>query len=191
MFAIEGAKGVTITYLPEEEADAKDAKRDIEKAGAEALIIPVQLMEEVDCKKVIDQHVKKFGTLDILVNNASKQMYVPAYPGWESERQLTLSSHRECKNLEDIDLGNVHSTFMSNILQMFAVTKFALPHMKRGAAIINTTSVTGYKGSPAMGASHRSHLPLDLLLTEGLSRLFLNQRGNHELYSSARYATCP
>jgi NAD(P)-dependent dehydrogenase (short-subunit alcohol dehydrogenase family) len=81
MFAIEGAKGVTITYLPEEEADAKDAKRDIEKAGAEALIIPVQLMEEADCKKVIDQHVKKFGTLDILVNNASKQMYVSVYPG--------------------------------------------------------------------------------------------------------------
>jgi NAD(P)-dependent dehydrogenase (short-subunit alcohol dehydrogenase family) len=57
-----------------------------------------------------------------------------------------------CKNFEDIDLNNVQSTFQSNILQMFAVTKFALPHLKRGSAIVNTTSVTGYKGSPSLGA---------------------------------------
>ena len=56
-----------------------------------------------------------------------------------------------CQNFEDIDLNNVQSTFQSNILQMFAVTKFALPHLKRGSAIINTTSVTACKGSPSLG----------------------------------------
>ncbi|KAF8640952.1 hypothetical protein AX17_000599 [Amanita inopinata Kibby_2008] len=55
-----------------------------------------------------------------------------------------------CKNFEEIDLANVQSTFHSNILQMFAVTKFALPYLKRGASIINTPSVTAYKGSPAL-----------------------------------------
>jgi NAD(P)-dependent dehydrogenase (short-subunit alcohol dehydrogenase family) len=55
-----------------------------------------------------------------------------------------------CKNFEEIDLANVKSTFQSNILQMFAVTKFALPHLKRGSSIVNTTSVTAYKGSPAL-----------------------------------------
>lgn len=55
-----------------------------------------------------------------------------------------------CEKFEDINLANVHSTFQSNILQMFAVTKFALPHLKRGSSIINTTSVTAYKGSTGM-----------------------------------------
>lgn len=55
------------------------------------------------------------------------------------------------KNFEDIDLRNVESTFRSNILQMFAVTKFALPHLNRGSSIINTTSVTAYKGSAGLG----------------------------------------
>lgn len=55
-----------------------------------------------------------------------------------------------CKNFEDINLDNVNSTFQSNIIQMFAVTKFALPHLKRGASIINTTSVVAYAGSPSL-----------------------------------------
>jgi NAD(P)-dependent dehydrogenase (short-subunit alcohol dehydrogenase family) len=58
---------------------------------------------------------------------------------------------------ENIDLENVKSTFQSNIIQMFAVTKFALPHMKRGASIINSTSITAYKGSPAL-SSYNSRL---------------------------------
>lgn len=58
---------------------------------------------------------------------------------------------RMCKFFEDIDLNNVESTFRSNILQMFALTKLALPHLKRGSSIINTTSVTAYKGSAGLG----------------------------------------
>ncbi|KAJ2924027.1 hypothetical protein H1R20_g13071, partial [Candolleomyces eurysporus] len=129
-FAREGCVGITISHLPEEEVDAKDAKRLVEEAGATVNLFACDLMEEKNCKTLVDSHISKFGKLNILVNNASKQIM--------------------CKNFEEIDLKNVHSTFQSNILQMFAVTKFALPHLKRGSAIVNTTSVTGYKGSPSL-----------------------------------------
>jgi len=130
MFAREGATGITISYLPEEEADALDAKKMIEDAGAKCNIIKLDLMGEKACKALVDSHIQQFGKLDILVNNASKQIM--------------------CKNFEEINLGDVNSTFQSNILQMFAVTKFALPHLHRGASIINTTSVTAYKGSAGL-----------------------------------------
>ncbi|PPQ79427.1 hypothetical protein CVT25_002697 [Psilocybe cyanescens] len=130
MFAREGATGITISYLPEEADDAKDAKKMIEDSGATCNVVEVDLMEEKNCKSVVDSHLQKFGKLDILVNNASKQIMT--------------------KNFEEIDLKNVESTFRSNILQMFAVTKFALPHLKRGSAIINTTSVTAYRGSGSL-----------------------------------------
>jgi len=130
MFAREGCTGITITYLPNEKEDAEEAKRDIEHAGAKANIIEVDLMQERDCQKVVDSHMGAFGKLNILVNNASKQIF--------------------CQNFEQIDLNTVESTFRSNILQMFAVTKYALPHLKRGSSIINTTSVTAYKGSAGL-----------------------------------------
>lgn len=62
-----------------------------------------------------------------------------------------------CKEFQDIDLGNVESTFRSNVLQMLAVTMFALPHLKRGSSIINTTSVTAYKGSANLSTSSQLH----------------------------------
>jgi len=130
MFAMEGAKGVTITYLPEEKEDAEDAAKAIETAGAKALIVECDLTQREDCKRIVDEHIKAFGTLNVLVNNASKQI---------------LSD-----TLEEIDLDKVSSTFDSNIIQYIAVTKYALPHLKRGASIINTTSITAYKGSPKL-----------------------------------------
>ncbi|EGO01497.1 hypothetical protein SERLA73DRAFT_131801 [Serpula lacrymans var. lacrymans S7.3] len=130
MFAREGAKGITISHLPEEEEDAKHAANAMRKdgGGIEINVVSLNLQHEADCKKLVDSHMQKFGTLNILVNNASKQII--------------------CPNFVDIDLKNVRSTFESNIIQMFAVTKFALPHLKRGSAIINTTSVVAYAGAP-------------------------------------------
>lgn len=74
MFAREGCSGITITHLPQEEEDAKEAKRVIEESGASVNLVSVDLMEEGDCKRVVDSHIRKFGKLNILVNNASKQM---------------------------------------------------------------------------------------------------------------------
>ncbi|PWY99312.1 NAD(P)-binding protein [Testicularia cyperi] len=131
-FAREGAN-VTIAYLPEEEKDAVDVEELVKNAPMgtkEILRVPSDLMKRDDCKMIVDKHLAKWGGLDILVNNASKQ--VP------------------CTNFEDIDLDVTESTFRSNVLGMFAITKFALPHMKRGASIIQSSSVTAYKGSVGM-----------------------------------------
>ncbi|EIW73653.1 hypothetical protein TREMEDRAFT_26306 [Tremella mesenterica DSM 1558] len=129
MFAREGAD-VTIVYLPEEQEDADEVKKAIEADGRSCLALPLDLMDASNCQKVIDEHLQKFGKLDILVNNASKQIM--------------------SKSIEEIDLNNVESTFRSNILAMFALTKAATPHLKRGASIINTSSVTAFKGSAQM-----------------------------------------
>lgn len=129
-FAREGCAGITIAHLPEEREDAKEAKADVEASGAKVNLVAGDLMREENCKALVDSHLKVFGQLDVLVNNASKQIM--------------------CDKFEDIPLDQVRSTFQSNILQMFAVTKFALPHLKRGASIINTTSVTAYQGHPKL-----------------------------------------
>jgi len=129
MFAREGAD-VTIVYLPEEEEDAQNVKKAIEKDGRKCLTLAFDLMKLDNCKTIIDKHLEHHGRLDILVNNASKQIM--------------------CEAIQDIDLSNVESTFQSNIVAMIALAKYAVPHLKPGASIINTSSVTAFKGSSAM-----------------------------------------
>lgn len=128
-FAREGAD-VTISYLPEEEKDAQECKKQIEAAGQKALLIPGDLRELAVRQRIIDEHLKAFKYIDVLVNNASQQI--------------------QCPDLAEIDEDNVDATFAANIIQYIKLTKLALPHMKRGSNIINTTSVTAYKGSVAM-----------------------------------------
>ncbi|KIX07440.1 uncharacterized protein Z518_02093 [Rhinocladiella mackenziei CBS 650.93] len=129
LFAREGAD-VAIVYLPEEKLDAQDTQKYVEKEGKECLLIPGNLMDNQTCREAVEKHVERFGRIDILVNNASKQII--------------------CKDFDKINLDSVESTFRSNILQMFAVTKYALPHMKKGSSIINTTSTVAFRGSAAM-----------------------------------------
>lgn len=126
LMAREGAD-ITIVYLPEEQPDADDTKKLVEAEGQQCFCLPYNLMDFKNCKSVVDEHVNKFGRIDVLVNNASKQAM--------------------CENFEDIDLDMVESTFKSNILQMIALTKFSLPHMPKGSSIINTTSVVAFRGS--------------------------------------------
>ncbi|GAA5955003.1 hypothetical protein JCM8115_005595 [Rhodotorula mucilaginosa] len=128
-FAREGAD-VTINYLPEEEKDAQKTKELVEQAGRKCLLVPGDLMTQEFRDKLVAEHMKEYGALDILVNNASKQI--------------------QCKDLADIDMKNVESTFQSNIIAYIGLAKAALPHMKRGDVIINTTSVTAEKGSAGM-----------------------------------------
>lgn len=132
MFAREGAH-VSVVYLPEEQKDAEDILGMAKKnpTGEKTLnLISADLMDEEQVKKVVKNHMDKFGKLDILVNNASKQMM--------------------CKDWAEVDLKNSESIVRSNLLGMFALTKYALPHFKRGASIINTSSVTARKGSMGM-----------------------------------------
>ncbi|OAA37491.1 NAD(P)-binding domain protein [Cordyceps fumosorosea ARSEF 2679] len=129
LFAREGSD-VTIVYLPEEEEDAKETKKMVENEGRKCLLIPGNLMDKDTCLDAVNKHVKEFGVIHTLVNNASKQIM--------------------CTDFAEIDLDNVESTFRSNILQMFAMTKFALPHMRKGGSIINTTSTVAFRGTAAM-----------------------------------------
>lgn len=129
LMAREGAD-VTIVYLPEEQEDAEDCKQAVEKENQSCLCFPGNLMDNETCRKAVEAHVEKYGKVDILVNNASKQAM--------------------CKEFADIDLDMVESTFRSNILQMFALTKYALPHMQKGSSIINTTSIVAFRGTSSM-----------------------------------------
>lgn len=116
LFAREGAD-VTIVYLPEEQPDAEDTKKLVEKEGRKCLLVAGDLKDRNKCKQAVQAHVAEYGdTIHVLVNNASKQIM--------------------CEDFAQIDLDNVESTFQSNVLQMFAMTKFALPYMKKGGSYV-------------------------------------------------------
>lgn len=124
-FAKEGAD-VAIAYL-REQSDAKETKALVEEHGKKCLLIPGDLSRESHCKKVIQKTIKKFGKLNILVNNAAAQ-----FPQ---------------KSIEDITEKQLEQTFRVNIFAYFFLTKAALKYLEEGSAIINTTSVTAYRGS--------------------------------------------
>jgi NAD(P)-dependent dehydrogenase (short-subunit alcohol dehydrogenase family) len=126
-FAREGAH-VAIAYLSEHE-DAKETARVVREAGREALILPGDLADEAHCRKVVEETARKFGRIDVLVNNAAEQ-------GKAAER------------FEDLDAARIERTFRVNILAMFNMTRYALPHMKEGGSIINVASIQAYQPSP-------------------------------------------
>jgi NAD(P)-dependent dehydrogenase (short-subunit alcohol dehydrogenase family) len=125
-FAKEGAE-VAIIYL-EEKTDANETKRLVEEHGSKCLLISGDVGQEEFCRKAIDQTVKEFGKIDVLVNNAAEQ-------------------HPQ-ESIEEITERQLERTFRTNIFSFFFMAKAAIKHLKKGAAIINTTSVTAYKGSP-------------------------------------------
>jgi NAD(P)-dependent dehydrogenase (short-subunit alcohol dehydrogenase family) len=130
LFAREGAK-VAISYLPQEQKDADEVQRVVEQEfGSQCLLLPGDIRKERFCERIVNNTIKKFGRLDILVNNAATQT--------------------EQKSLENIDTEQLIRTFETNIFPMFWITKFALRHLKKGSSIINTTSVTAYRGSPSL-----------------------------------------
>lgn len=127
-FAKEGAD-VVIAYLNEHE-DAEEIAADIRKYGKEPLLIATDISEEENCKSIVDQTIKKFKQVDIIVNNAAVQY--------------------EQHAIEDISAEQLEKTFKTNIFAQFYLTKFAVPHLQEGSSIINTASVTAYKGNPAL-----------------------------------------
>lgn len=127
-YAREGAD-ILIAYLDEHE-DAEETKRLVEEAGRKAVLIAGDIADPSHCRAVIERAVSELGGVDILVNNAA--------------HQATFES------IEDISDEEWEFTFKVNIHAMFYLTKAAVPHMKKGGAIINTTSINADKPNPTL-----------------------------------------
>ena len=142
LYAREGAN-VAIVYLTEEQQDAEETKRAVEKEGRECLLIPGDVKDAAFCRRAVAQTVRKFGKLDVLVNNAAYQ-------------------HRQ-EGLEQISEEQWEKTFRTNIFGYFYMAKAALPHLKPGSAIVNTGSETGLEGNKKL---------LDYAATKGAINAF-------------------
>ncbi len=128
-FAREGAD-VAISYLPQEEADAREVIALIEQAGRTAIALPGDITDEQTCRSLVGNAVSKLGGLDILVNNAGKQKSQSAFG--------------------DISAEQFDQVLKTNLYALFWITQAAVPHLKPGAAIINTTSVQAYDPSQSL-----------------------------------------
>ncbi len=127
-FAKEGAD-VAILYLDETE-DAADTRRRVEAEGRRCIAIAGDIGDPGFCQGAVKQAVEAFGRLDIVVNNAAEQ--------------------HVCQDFSGIPVAQVERTFRTNILGQMWLTRAALPHLKPGSAIINTTSITAYQGNPTL-----------------------------------------
>ena len=128
LFAREGAD-VAIVYLEETE-DAQETAAAVRDEGQECLAIAGDIGSEEFCQAAVRQTIERFGRLDVLVNNAAEQ--------------------HEQESITDISEQQLRRTFQTNVFGYFFMTKAVLPHLRKGAAIVNTTSVTAYKGSPQL-----------------------------------------
>jgi NAD(P)-dependent dehydrogenase (short-subunit alcohol dehydrogenase family) len=127
-YAREGAD-ILIAYLNEHE-DAEESKRLVEEAGRAALLVPGDISEAVHCRSIVNKAIEELGGIDILVNNAA--------------HQATFNDITEIPDEE------WEATFRTNIHAMFYLAKAAVPHMKKGSVIINTTSVNADTPSPQL-----------------------------------------
>jgi NAD(P)-dependent dehydrogenase (short-subunit alcohol dehydrogenase family) len=125
-FAREGAD-VAIAYLDEHD-DARETKRLVDEAGRRSLLLPGDLADPAVCQRLVEETVKTFGRVDILVNNA-------AFQGKSLEK------------LDDLDVDRIERTFRVNVMAMFHLVRHALPHMKEGSSIINVASIQAYQPS--------------------------------------------
>jgi NAD(P)-dependent dehydrogenase (short-subunit alcohol dehydrogenase family) len=148
-FAMEGAD-VAIVYLPEEEGDAQETKKWVEKYGRKCLCLPFDISVESNCQQAVQTTVNTLGGIDILINNASV-MYAT-------------------ESITDITTEQFDRTVKTNIYGTFFMTKYTVPHLKKGASIIQTTSLVAYKGPPQL---------LDYTMTKsamlGMTRSLSNQ----------------
>jgi NAD(P)-dependent dehydrogenase (short-subunit alcohol dehydrogenase family) len=128
-FAREGAD-VLISYLQEEEPDARETAQVVEESGKRAVKVPGDISDEAQCQALIQRAVEEFGKIDVLVNNAAHQMTVDG--------------------IADISSDLLDRTFKTNIYAMFWLVKAALPHMQEGGSIINVASIQAYQPSPTL-----------------------------------------
>lgn len=140
-YAREGAN-VAIIYL-EEDQDAKDTMAMLEEEGAESLLIKGDIGDEKFCRSAVKRVIERFGSLDILVNNAAEQ--------------------HPADDMENIDAEQIEATFRTNIFGYLFLTQAALEHLPKGGSVINTGSVTGFRGSKRL---------LDYAATKGAIQAF-------------------
>jgi NAD(P)-dependent dehydrogenase (short-subunit alcohol dehydrogenase family) len=127
-YAREGAD-VALAFL-NEDRDAQETAAEVSKFGRRCVLLPGDVAKTKVCERHVEKTLKQLGGLDILVNNAAEQ-------------------HPQ-ESIEDITDEQLERTFATNIFAYFRLTRAALPHMEEGSAIINTTSVTAYRGSPKL-----------------------------------------
>jgi NAD(P)-dependent dehydrogenase (short-subunit alcohol dehydrogenase family) len=127
-FAKEGAN-VTVVYL-DEDSDAEETRELVEKHLVRCLLLRGDVGAPAFCQEAVEETVRELGRLDVLVNNAGEQ-------------------HPQ-ESIDRISPEQLERTFKTNIFSMFYLTSAALPHLRKGSAIINTTSVTAYRGSPTL-----------------------------------------
>jgi NAD(P)-dependent dehydrogenase (short-subunit alcohol dehydrogenase family) len=125
-FAREGAH-VAISYLPEEEEDARETQHWVEEAGRRILLLPGDIRDEAHCASMVERVFEEFGRLDVLVNNSAYQ--------------------RTYETIEDVSTSDFDRTFRTNVYAMFWLCRAALPRMKAGNTIINTASIQSYDPS--------------------------------------------
>ena len=141
LYAREGAD-VAIVYL-DEHPDAEETRRWVEAEGRRCLLIPGDVKDPAFCKQAVEQTVKAFGKLDILVNNAAFQEHAGS--------------------LEELDDERFDETLRTNVYGYFHMARAAMPYLRQGSSIINTGSVVGLEGS--------AHL-LDYATTKGAIHAF-------------------
>jgi NAD(P)-dependent dehydrogenase (short-subunit alcohol dehydrogenase family) len=125
LFAREGAD-VAINYLEAEQSDAEETKRAVEAEGRRCVLLPGDLADETFCRELVARARKQLGGIDILVSNAA---------------------HQNRKQLDELTLDEFDRTFKTNVYAYYLLTKYAVPHMTRGSAIIATSSSAGFRGS--------------------------------------------
>ncbi len=128
LFASEGAN-ISISYVNEKQ-DAYDTKSEIQEYGVNCILIKADLSKEPNCKRVVQKTADQFGSIDVLINN--------------------IAVHWEQKDFTDITTAQLLKTFATNVYSYFWITRYALEYMKKGACIINSSSVTAYRGSDAL-----------------------------------------
>jgi NAD(P)-dependent dehydrogenase (short-subunit alcohol dehydrogenase family) len=148
-FAKEGAD-IVFSYLVEEEEDAKQTKKLVEGAGRRAIAFAGDIREKSFCQQLVNETVKTFGRLDVLVNNAAFQ--------------------RTYEKLEDIPEDEFDATFRTNVYGTFFLTQAALLHMKPGAVVLNTCSIEAFQPNESLAPYAATKAAL-VSLTKSFSKL--------------------
>ena len=154
-FLREGAD-IAIGYLPAEQADAEEVAQIARDAGRKAYLLPGDIAQEEVCQRLVADAVAKLGGLDILVNNAGKM--------------------GKTGGLLDTTTERFDALMKTNVYSFFWVTKAAVPHMKPGASIINTTSVQGYDPTPSIFDYAMTKAAI-ANFTKGLSQPLMEEHG--------------